>query len=70
VAAVFVVGTSPSAEDMRLLKEESELHGDLLQADFVDHYSNLTLKSAFALKYFVEHSWAVGIHVLLIAAIK
>ena len=33
---------------------EAETHGDILMADFVDSYNNLTLKSLHALKYFLS----------------
>ena len=32
--------------------EENEKHGDILMEDFIDSYSNLTLKTLFMLKHF------------------
>ncbi|NWS16067.1 B3GT2 galactosyltransferase, partial [Pachyramphus minor] len=33
------------------LREEDELHGDLLQQDFLDTYNNLTLKTLMGLEW-------------------
>ena len=38
------------------LEEESNSYGDILQADMVEHYNNLTLKSVFTLKFFLNES--------------
>ena len=38
------------------MKEEQKMFQDILQADFLDHYNNLTLKSLFTLKYFLNIS--------------
>lgn len=35
---------------------EHAKYGDILQADMVDHYNNLTLKSVFTMKFFLEES--------------
>ncbi len=35
------------------------MFGDLLVADFEDHYNNLTLKSIFALQFFTKLDWKV-----------
>ena len=34
---------------------EAELFDDIIVEDFVDRYENLTIKTAFALKHFVQH---------------
>ncbi|NXU93299.1 B3GT2 galactosyltransferase, partial [Xiphorhynchus elegans] len=34
-----------------LLREEDELHGDILQQDFLDTYNNLTLKTLMGLEW-------------------
>ena len=36
------------------MREEADLRGDLLVADVVDHYNNLTLKSMLAIKFFLS----------------
>ena len=39
----------------RVLDEHAK-YNDILQADMVDHYNNLTLKSVFMLKYFLNET--------------
>ncbi|NXT71504.1 B3GT2 galactosyltransferase, partial [Chaetops frenatus] len=39
------------AELRPVLQEEDELHGDLLQQDFLDTYNNLTLKTLMGLEW-------------------
>ena len=39
----------------RVLDEHAKFN-DILQADMVDHYNNLTLKSVFTLKFFLNES--------------
>ena len=39
----------------RVLDEHAK-YDDILQADMVDHYNNLTLKSVFTLKFFLNES--------------
>ena len=56
---VFVVGTSNDSEVENKLLKESRRYGDVLQADVVDHYNNLTLKVAALIKYFVKTTWKV-----------
>lgn len=38
------------------MQDESEEFDDILQADFIDHYFNLTLKTVFTLKFFMNES--------------
>lgn len=58
-AVVFLVGTSGSPAVAEAVREEARAFGDILQADFVDHYNNLTLKSVYTLKYLVTNKWEV-----------
>ncbi|EYC23041.1 hypothetical protein Y032_0016g3090 [Ancylostoma ceylanicum] len=41
---IFSVGLPSSAELQERLKNESRIHADILQADYMDTYRNLTLK--------------------------
>ena len=38
-----------------MLEYEQARHGDLVMADFVDDYKNMTLKHLVQLRYFHEH---------------
>ncbi len=38
------------------LQEEASNNGDILQADMVEHYNNLTMKTVFTLKFFLNAS--------------
>ena len=46
---------SISIFSQRVLDEHAK-YDDILQADMVDHYNNLTLKSVFTLKFFLNES--------------
>ncbi|KAH9496738.1 Lactosylceramide 1,3-N-acetyl-beta-D-glucosaminyltransferase A [Bulinus truncatus] len=53
---IFFLGSQdPSRNEsevtQRLIDKESDLHGDILQEDYVDHYNNLSLKSVSILRY-------------------
>ncbi|GFU10564.1 lactosylceramide 1,3-N-acetyl-beta-D-glucosaminyltransferase [Nephila pilipes] len=51
----FVLGTTPNATEEDLIMRESELYGDIIQADFQDTYRNLTTKSVLMLKWVSKH---------------
>ena len=37
------------------LEEEQKIHEDVIQVkDFIEHYNNLTLKTLFTLKFFLD----------------
>ena len=55
-SVVFIVGRTSSSSTQELLEAEHERFGDIVQADFVDHYNNLTLKSVYTLKYVLMHA--------------
>ena len=58
-SVIFVVGR-PKDQGLQVsLAKESEMHGDMLQMDFVDHYNNLTLKTVGLLKYVITTHWKV-----------
>ncbi|RCN38383.1 hypothetical protein ANCCAN_15699 [Ancylostoma caninum] len=48
---IFPVGVRASADVQRQLQIEANSYGDILQADFVDSYRNLTLKMLSSLRY-------------------
>ncbi|XP_027767165.1 beta-1,3-galactosyltransferase 4-like, partial [Empidonax traillii] len=48
---LFVLGVPPTPNSQRELLREWRLHGDLLQGDFGDSYSNLTLKTLLLLRW-------------------
>ncbi|KAK7506777.1 hypothetical protein BaRGS_00002252 [Batillaria attramentaria] len=48
VKIVFFLGVKNASSNSGLLKQESALHGDIVQADFVDSYRNLSIKIAAA----------------------
>ena len=59
VSVIFLIGNQNSFKNFTLtnrILEESAKFGDILQADMVDHYNNLTLKSVFTLKFFLNES--------------
>ena len=59
VSVIFLVGNQNGFGNFTLksrLLEESAKFDDILQADMVDHYNNLTLKSVFTLKFFLNTS--------------
>jgi len=51
---VFLLGRSDQSEQQRILEDESNLHGDILQGDFEDTFQNLTLKDYLFLSWFDE----------------
>ncbi|EYB81428.1 hypothetical protein Y032_0384g409 [Ancylostoma ceylanicum] len=51
--AIFCVGTSHDPSDESRLLDEALDYGDILQADFVDSYRNLTIKMLTAIRYVV-----------------
>ncbi|XP_076460774.1 beta-1,3-galactosyltransferase 1-like [Babylonia areolata] len=55
VRMVFVLGTPPTDKDRRLVQAESAQYGDLLVADFVDSYRNLTLKVLHGLHWVLRY---------------
>ena len=59
VSVIFLVGNQNGLGNFTLkrrLLEESAKFDDILQAAMVDHYNNLTLKSVFTLKFFLNTS--------------
>jgi hypothetical protein len=54
IRPLFIMGLSDKAS-MSLLENESKVFDDIIVEDFVDTYSNLTIKTAFAMKHFMRH---------------
>ena len=53
---IFLLGVNPKdPKSMDKINKESDLYGDIVQADFVDDYSNNTLKIMSGFKWAVEH---------------
>ena len=48
--------TSSSFLFREKVREEQTKFDDILQVDMIDHYNNLTLKSVFTLKFFLNES--------------
>ncbi|KHJ42248.1 N-acetyllactosaminide 3-alpha-galactosyltransferase [Trichuris suis] len=60
---VFAVGKSVhSAHNLNIINESS-IYGDILQADFIDSYFNLSLKSLSILQWMVEYCAQVDLFV-------
>ncbi|XP_063964978.1 lactosylceramide 1,3-N-acetyl-beta-D-glucosaminyltransferase-like [Lytechinus pictus] len=56
---LFILGNPTAEADRDLIREESKLHGDILQVGFRDHYYNLTIKLIMGFKWtvnFCHHS--------------
>ena len=52
----YPVFDKATADTHRRVLHEHAKYDDILQADMVDHYNNLTLKSVFTLKFFLNES--------------
>ncbi len=52
---LFFVGKADEGSDQKTLEEESETYGDVVEADFLDSYRNLTLKTAVAFYWISVH---------------
>ncbi len=51
---VFVLGTHVDRECNDVITSELKQHDDIIQGDFIDDYTNMTLKSLLGLKYVME----------------
>lgn len=54
IQPLFLIGVGDS-EIMKSVTQEAEIFNDIIVEDFIDSYANLTLKTAFAIKWFVNH---------------
>lgn len=41
---IFSIGVPSNTRDQELIAEENEIYGDILQADYIDAYRNITTK--------------------------
>ena len=57
IKVIFLVGHvgNESSPLQVNVTRESEIHGDILQEDFIDSYANLTVKSLMLLKFFTQN---------------
>ncbi|KAL8617483.1 hypothetical protein ACOMHN_048121 [Nucella lapillus] len=55
VTMLFLLGTPPSPTHRQLVQTESARYGDMLVADFVDSYQNLTLKVLHGLRWVLHN---------------
>ncbi len=51
---VFVLGTHVESKYNDVIRSELKQHDDVIQGDFIDDYTNMTLKSLLGLKYVSE----------------
>lgn len=51
---IFFLGTTDNSLDMQLAINEAYLYQDVVIENFIDSYNNLTLKTGFMLKHFME----------------
>lgn len=52
---LFILGKTNNSELQRTVEREDKEHGDIIQADFLDTYFNLTLKHLAVLKWTVDN---------------
>ncbi|KAB7505308.1 Beta-1,3-galactosyltransferase 5 [Armadillidium nasatum] len=51
IALGFMVGRTSRGDVQSVIDKENERYGDIIEANFVDHYSNLTLKTVAMLEW-------------------
>ena len=52
---IFVIGLTSSNSTQKTIDQEMDRFGDMIQADFVDSYRNLTLKDIAAMKWIKDY---------------
>ena len=52
---IFVIGVSKDVHHTNLIRRESEEYSDIIQAEFIDSYRNLSKKGLIALRWIVEY---------------
>ncbi len=53
---VFLMGRPESTSAQADINDEADKYGDIVQEDFLDNYTNLTVKTLLLLKWFLRHS--------------
>ena len=54
-AIVFLVGMPVSVENQKIIDNEFDTYGDIVQGNFIDSYRNLSLKALMGLKFVSEY---------------
>ena len=55
IKIAFILGNSGNESINRMIRRESENHGDIVQVDFLDTYDNLTLKTLQIMRWTAEY---------------
>ncbi|KAG5443059.1 UDP-GlcNAc:betaGal beta-1,3-N-acetylglucosaminyltransferase 7 [Clonorchis sinensis] len=55
VRHVFVLGKRNDSREQERIVQEAKHHGDIIQRDFTDHYSNNTYKTMFAFQWAIAY---------------
>ncbi|KER26295.1 hypothetical protein T265_06413 [Opisthorchis viverrini] len=55
VRHVFVLGKHNDSKEQERIVQEAKYHGDIIQRDFIDHYSNNTYKTMFAFQWAIAY---------------
>ncbi|KAJ7394138.1 hypothetical protein OS493_003816 [Desmophyllum pertusum] len=53
--SVFLLGKNNNDEEMRSAKKESEIYGDMVQADYHEHFWNMSYKVAMGFEWSVKY---------------
>lgn len=52
---VFLLGKNSNEEEMKTAKKESEIYGDMVQADYHEHFWNMSYKVAMGFEWSVKY---------------
>ncbi|XP_012259796.2 beta-1,3-galactosyltransferase 5-like [Athalia rosae] len=59
VSIAFVLGDTTDPKISKVLLREQDMYGDIIRGNFVDSYSNLTLKTISGLEWVRDYCWRV-----------
>ncbi|CAJ0955647.1 unnamed protein product, partial [Mesorhabditis belari] len=65
IRTLFATGRSMDRNDEQQLEAEAKFHQDIVQADFIDHYRNLTIKGLSWMRFLRDHCPSVQLVVKL-----